>query len=70
MVECGFDGVPLQVLWVWEAGLDLLVVVLHRVGVDINTEGNNLGVDGPILGQDQSKKRQLSILVVSDSNIA
>ena len=70
MVKCGFDGVPLQVLWVWEAGLDLLVVVLHRVGVDVNTEGNNLGVNGPILGQDQSKKRQLSMRMVSDSNIA
>ena len=52
MVEGGLDGVPLQVLWVWEAGLHLLVVVLHRVGVDVNTEGNNLGIDGPILGQD------------------
>ena len=70
MVKCGFDGVPLQVLWVWEAGLDLLVVVLHRVGVDVNTEGNNLGVNGPILGQDQSKKRRLSMRMVSDSNIA
>ena len=69
MVECGFDGVPLQVLWVWEAGLDLFVVVLHRVGVDVNTEGNNLGVDGPILGQDQSKKRQLSMRMVSGDSI-